>query len=371
MEDHRARAQHFATLDGLRAIAALVVVFDHYSKDVNLLGHIGAFSGQLGVMLFFCLSGFLMMHVTAETPPTWQNIRLFLSRRLNRVLPLFAVIVTLAYVLQKAGRAADIPSSYLAFNLLHEFPAYLQNLLLIRGDEIFWTIGIEVAFYAIFPLFWMARCRSNLTIMGLILVAFLMQVLTQFQWSSDFAPTRINRCGQLFLAGMLAYTIHQYNFWNRQHNQLADFLFVVASCLFFLSFPQISQAIFQSNLEQSKPHSVWQNPVHWAIMALLVMTAPQSSLAKGLLANRFMVFIGTISFSIYLTHRFILRAALAIPFDNNIEKFALLIFVLMTIILFISWLRYNHIEKPAREYLNKRAVFSIRGQGSAQTHPPA
>ena len=81
------RPGHIAALDGLRGLAAMMVVFSHYAKDVKLLDpRIEAIMGQSGVMLFFILSGFLMMHVTTGLQLTRENLRTFFISRLARVV---------------------------------------------------------------------------------------------------------------------------------------------------------------------------------------------------------------------------------------------------------------------------------------------
>ena len=81
-----------AQLDGLRGLAALIVVVSHYSNETLLWGGVlGKGGGQTGVMLFFLLSGFLMAHLHLGEAFTARNVGRYALRRIARVYPLFLI----------------------------------------------------------------------------------------------------------------------------------------------------------------------------------------------------------------------------------------------------------------------------------------
>ena len=97
-------------LNTLRGIAALVVVVSHYSNDTNLLkGMLGHNAGQIGAMLFFILSGFLMSYLYMERDFSRREIQKYAVARVARVVPLFLVVVLSSYLLQKIGMPGRIP----------------------------------------------------------------------------------------------------------------------------------------------------------------------------------------------------------------------------------------------------------------------
>ena len=81
------RADQIPALNGLRALAAYVVVISHFSSKSHFLDYPFWQSGRLGVMIFFMLSGFLMGHLYIETPLSAGSLGKFFSRRLARVVP--------------------------------------------------------------------------------------------------------------------------------------------------------------------------------------------------------------------------------------------------------------------------------------------
>ena len=96
--------QEIRRLNTLRGLAALIVVISHYSNDTLILGGLlGYGAGQLGVMLFFVLSGFLMTHLYGTQALDSSAAKRFAIARIARVVPLFVVVVIASYALYKAG----------------------------------------------------------------------------------------------------------------------------------------------------------------------------------------------------------------------------------------------------------------------------
>jgi len=143
-------------LTGLRGIAAVYVVLFHYysgvsfaSPLVTLLSH-----GYLAVDLFFVLSGFVMTLNYAELFRgrwQWQSSRIFLSRRIARVYPLFVVTGVCAAILISRGWLDGTQAGLKG--------ALALNVLMIQAwglapslDAPSWSISAEWAAYIVFPL---------------------------------------------------------------------------------------------------------------------------------------------------------------------------------------------------------------------------
>jgi peptidoglycan/LPS O-acetylase OafA/YrhL len=92
--------QYFPALDGLRALAMQIVVVSHVSNAIDLWDRLlGDGAGQIGVMLFFVLSGFLMGRLYLDKPFNRATLWNFVVRRFARLAPMFYLTVFVAAVL--------------------------------------------------------------------------------------------------------------------------------------------------------------------------------------------------------------------------------------------------------------------------------
>ncbi|GIH13821.1 acyltransferase family protein [Rugosimonospora africana] len=177
--DYRA-ARRFPALDGLRAIAALMVVFFHFGGP-----HWARMSGWSGVQVFFVLSGFLIttLALREEDRAGRISLRAFYVRRVFRILPVYLVVLAVLVgvyhardQLRSTGTLAALP--YYASTVLTDFAppgGFIQS----------WTIGIEQKFYLLWPLLAFAAGaiplvrRAGLTIILLALSLAIMASLNQ------------------------------------------------------------------------------------------------------------------------------------------------------------------------------------------------
>ncbi|MWD28442.1 acyltransferase family protein [Aquicoccus sp. SCR17] len=136
------------TLDGLRGLAALVVVVSHCANAGYLPRALGAGFGQMGVGIFYVLSGFLMSHLYLHGQPDAAAMRRYLVARLTRVLPLFHLVLALSLL----GFAVSGVSVY----GVATWPGILRNAFLLHGSTILWSVPVEVQYYLLFLLIWRA-----------------------------------------------------------------------------------------------------------------------------------------------------------------------------------------------------------------------
>jgi len=86
-------------LDGLRGVAALIVLLSHVSNKTGLWGGIfGRGGGQIGVMLFFVLSGYLMGMLYLDRPFRRIEVQRYVVHRGARIVPLYYLIVLLSFI---------------------------------------------------------------------------------------------------------------------------------------------------------------------------------------------------------------------------------------------------------------------------------
>ena len=140
-------------LDGLRAFAALLVVFSH-TGNVGLPMIFPALAGIFGVLLFFMLSGFLMGYLYLHKPADTPAVAHYVAARIARIAPIYLLAVTLAY-------AASI---YLGERFVYYIGLkdYLRLIAFAGSNHVFWSIPPEIQFYLTFAAIWIALKRGVL-----------------------------------------------------------------------------------------------------------------------------------------------------------------------------------------------------------------
>ena len=99
------KLKHFKELDGVRAIAALMVMFFHFFQNLDTQNVIlisvkkYAIFGQTGVSLFFVLSGFLITRILLNTKHSESYFKNFYIRRALRIFPLYYLFLIIFYFL--------------------------------------------------------------------------------------------------------------------------------------------------------------------------------------------------------------------------------------------------------------------------------
>lgn len=154
----------FSGLNGIRAIAALAVVFSHITHELDDFGLNPFIFGQnsdgnpkatllasFGVSIFFTLSGFLITYLLlAEKQKGNINIKNFYIRRILRIWPLYYGYLILALI---TGFLFDFSvlknSAFLYIFLLANIPFIIGGMLPFLGH--YWSLGVEEQFYSFWP----------------------------------------------------------------------------------------------------------------------------------------------------------------------------------------------------------------------------
>jgi peptidoglycan/LPS O-acetylase OafA/YrhL len=214
---------YYKTLDGLRGIAALmVVIFHFYSYPGGFYSEPSIFKkiteiGQHGVSLFFVLSGFVITRILIHTKNDAEFFSVFFTRRILRIAPLYyAFLIVWFFVLPillnipQAGFSDQLP-----------FYLYLQNIystfrMPIAGPPHFWSLAVEEHFYLIWPIVVYNVPLKHLTktIFAAVLIVFWVKwiMLANGLAIHDFTLTRID---QILMGAFLA-VLEFRDFYKRQ-----------------------------------------------------------------------------------------------------------------------------------------------------------
>lgn len=169
-------------LDAVRGLCAITIMACHYTWEMGLGPQPAA--GTYGVYIFFILSGFTLYYVYGTEGAAELDTRRFYLARIFRIVPLYAAIAL--YNTFNAGLSGiNIVNGLLNSTLLSglTFPGYMS---IVSGG---WSVGIEAVFYLMFPFLLIFRSAVSTAVLFLILL-----VISRFYVSATFnvSPMREN-----------------------------------------------------------------------------------------------------------------------------------------------------------------------------------
>jgi len=155
-------------LTGLRGLAAAFVVLSHsvewgpWPEGPEVL-HL--FDGQIGVLLFFCLSGWLMGFKYLGEAFILDSVKRYAYARAGRVAPLYYLICVLMLILSSWDHTIGVqPDPEFTLDSMY----FVFAFLLVRAPMwIIWTVPVEIHFYVVFVAvwrLWQARTRTKIIV---------------------------------------------------------------------------------------------------------------------------------------------------------------------------------------------------------------
>jgi peptidoglycan/LPS O-acetylase OafA/YrhL len=323
-----ARKHRITGLDALRGLAAFSVLVGHYTSNYNrVYGHSDEllfsypYAGY-GVTLFFMISGFVIL-MTAERVRRPLD---FAWARFSRLYPAYwaAVFITFTVVTLAAlpGRQPSVPRALVNLTMF-------QNILGVGSiDGVYWTLHVELYFYAImFLLLCLGRVRlTEFVLLGLVALSVLDHLLlhdVEHLWLTRFRNVLILDYAFAFAIGVILYrSLKSPRAWHAV---------ALGGCLAYTWF-------FNPRLDFY---------VTAGLIALMYVTT------RGwmkVLEWRPLVFLGTISYSLYLTHQnigyVIIRAGYSVGLNPNVS-----ILIATAVAVLIGTAIAFLVERPAMAFL--------------------
>jgi peptidoglycan/LPS O-acetylase OafA/YrhL len=319
-------------LDVLRGIAAFVVVLFHYTvRYGSIYGFpeppaISVDLGYLGVEFFFCISGFVILMTLERTRRPLD----FVVSRFARLWPAYIAAVTLTFlavhIVGLRGRETTLVDALINLSMIHE-------LLFVKDvDEVYWSLEVELIFYAWMFAAYSARLLPRIRL--LILASLIPTVI--YAVAEHLFGKQLS-----YLAGVLLITKHMpffaigiaaYNLKTKKPSQHYDIaLMLLATIIAALCLSPVSGAIAGFS----------------ALVFLLV--------AKGWLKwlnNAPLRFLGTISYTLYLIHQnigyIVIQHSLLFGASTN----AAIVIAIAVSIALAAAITYS-VEQPARKLIRR------------------
>lgn len=352
-----AHLEYRPDIDGMRALAILAVVIYHAFPKL-LTG------GFIGVDIFFVISGYLISGIIFKSVATNTfSFYDFYNRRVRRIFPALLLVLSATFI---AGWFILMGDDYKRLSI-HTIAGivFIQNINLYSESGYFdvgtetkplmhlWSLGVEEQFYLLFPIAIIALWRFKFSIAKALILAGTISFLLGVYFIKK-TPTAVfflpqYRIWELLCGSGIAYiSIFRINYFAFLHSALVRN---------WLSFSGLAITIFSiSVIDQNKLFPGW-----WALLpvtgsVLLISAGPEAWINKQILASKPMVFIGLISYPLYLWHWPIFSFAhIVLPGPQSVAlKIGLLI-----VSSGLAWGTFNFLEKRLRNNLPPTKAFYI------------
>ncbi|HEV2701284.1 MAG TPA: acyltransferase family protein [Steroidobacteraceae bacterium] len=344
-------------IDGLRAIAVLLVVLYHYGVP-------GFRGGFVGVDVFFVISGFLITaHIAADLRAGRFSLLAFYERRIRRILPALFVMYGLVLL---AGTVVLFPPELRFLSRIGAYVVpFLANFALYRNAGMYggqfadqvvllhtWSLAVEEQFYLFFPVLMLAiaalcRTRYAAVLWPLALISFAACVVAVrfFPLAAFYlAPFR---AWELLAGALLA--LGQF-----APPRIAGMR--TAAALVGLALIAIADLVL--SIDSPYPSELTLLPCLGAVL-ILHATCDRGSAPGALLCHGVLRRIGLWSYSLYLVHWPLLLLAKYYAFDPLSVTARI---VLLGATLLLAALSWRYVEQPfrgANALLSRRGLFAV------------
>ena len=330
-------------IDGLRALAVVsVVLFHAFSWMVP--------GGYAGVDVFFVISGYLITtNILNGLNESTFTIQGFYQRRIRRIFPALVTMLALVYAFgwfvllateyRQLGKHVGSGASFISNIILWQESGYFDTSSAVKPLTHLWSLGIEEQFYIVWPLLlWVIfKLRLPVLVSTVVLTAisfgFGLYALDHDVVGAYYSP--FNRFWELLIGAILAVVMLR-----RTPSEKASKL---QHGLAILGLALVLFTMF--GLDESSKFPGWNALAPTIGAALMIGSGAHTFTARRIFSLRPIVWIGLISFPLYLWHWPLLTFAriIASTTPSAGVRFGAVILAVL-----LSWATYRLIEKPLR-----------------------
>ncbi|MBO0952309.1 acyltransferase family protein [Fibrella forsythiae] len=354
------KLKHLYELDGIRALAALMVIVYHFTVSLEsnnglliLIKKISIFGGT-GPSLFFVLSGFLITRILLATRNNDSYFLIFYTRRALRIFPLYYLFLVVTYFIAPPLLSTSTPP----FNQQIWFWVYLQNIAATfrwpnAGPGQFWSLAIEEHFYIFWPIIIYTCSMSKIkSIIYIIIINAVLTRILLLNYGYATGYFTLTMMDELAVGALLAIWELQGKLKSQKNFiTILAFTIVPGVCLWFM--PSISGQTF-IKIFKYIPLSFF----YFSFLGILI-TLNENNLLKKLFRHRIATFTGKISYGLYVYH--ILCFEL-VRIHLNIDNIALYFILGLTATYVMSSISYYTFELKFLRLKDRFSYSSVKSR---------
>lgn len=337
-------------IQSLRAIAVILVILYHIYPSLVPVGYIG-------VDIFFVISGYLISKkLFIQVKNNRLDIKQFYTSRIKRIIP---ALFTLIFSCLLFGYFTLLADEFIILNK-HIISAlgFYSNIQLLGESGYFdyqakykillhlWSLGVEMQFYLILPIVFLIlyKQQANFKIYGIVvIILFIISIIAYFSFKKEY-PTLsfyllITRMWEFLSGTFVSWLIVFYD--QRKFEKYKNIVSIVSLTLIALITTNVIEKYYDFYLI-----------IVVIATCLIIYSDSKSIIIKYLLRNRLLIFIGFLSYSLYLWHWPIISFYYIIGNHNSISFKTSIIIIIITIA--FSFISYKYIESPNKFYQKYR-----------------
>lgn len=346
-------------IDALRALAVLMVVMSHWiPKTASKIPF-----GEIGVDIFFVISGFLitgiLLHEREKARLASESqaavLKNFVIRRALRIFPIYYLSLFLFWILQ------DFESYHIRENFVY-YATYTSNILFFKANAWdgylapLWSLAVEEQFYLVWPILMIWTPSKH--VLKVIVLSIAIGVVFPYFFHNEMVKVLTPSCMNALGGGaLLAWLKFNKPELLQKASKVVVMLALVSAGALFFTF-------FVNDILEAQVRTMISMISVASIMYCIGILQPRK-LLEFVLNHPALIFVGQISYGIYLYHNLvsvvwknivvvhlgIIPASIGVSAANAV--FLTIKFVLL---LGVAWLSYNLIEK---RFLNLKKYFVI------------
>lgn len=322
MKNNDYEINHIKVLDGIRALAILIVVWFHFWQQSWIIPIIGKINldfipryGFLLVDMLILLSGFCLFLPYAKSMVYKMEIpdtKKFFINRIARIIPsyLVSMVVSIIFIVILS---TNIPVSFFIKDTITHLTftnnLFADTLISTNYMVVLWSVALEIQLYLIFTFLAKRFMKHPIityvftVVFGIICTLIINSIITNNNisfWVNNtltFIPVYAN--------GMLGAWLYIKYTKNKQRSIIKDIVFTIISIITMIIYRKICLNIGGTIYELQSFQINYRYLLSCLFLIFMISTIMSHKIYRYLFENKFMKFIAIISFNLYIYHQFI------------------------------------------------------------------